>query len=205
MFPFWLLFINLGATSSKSQFNKTEVAKLIRTPFVLDSGEFYRDLLTIEASKSVAKFAKVKKAEVNVDHKNFLLKSNKIPPRFIQLKNFSFGRFQTDNEIFDFTDSRFLNPPEENRQNRPIVNTKNILKTFPLPVAASPLYGRLIVKPTSRPTKSSSFQFGSQVHQKLPKGLFSNQVGKTEEFLPILSNRGISQPDEFGTLVYDRL
>ena len=204
MFLLLLLIFSLGAIFSQSQFNKTEVAKLIRTPFVLDSGEFYRDLLTIEASKSVAKFAKVQKT-VNVDPKNFLLKSNKIPPRFIQLKNFSFGHFQGDNEIFDFTDSRFLNPPEENRQNRPIVNTKNILKTFPLPVAASPLYGRLIVKPTSRPTKSSSFQFGSQVHQKLPKGLFSNQVGKTEEFLPILSNRGISQPDEFGTLVYDRL
>ena len=63
----------------------------------------------------------------------------------------------------------------------------------------------MIVKPTSRPTKSSSFQFGAQVHQKLPKGLFSNQVGKTEEFLPILSNRGISQTDDFGTLVYDKL
>merc|ERR1711970_212806 len=91
-----------------SQFPKTEVAKLIRTPFILSTGEFYRDMLTIEAARSVANFARIQKP--------------KIPPRFIPSKNVKPGVFQDENQIFDFTASRFLNPPEENKQNHPITN-----------------------------------------------------------------------------------
>ena len=122
-----ILFISvsIGLISSQPQFFNQEVSTQTTTPFLLSNGALYRDMQTIEASISVAKFAKMHKhdsvkkpqgSEANPDTK---------PPKFIQFKNFTFGYHQNDNDIFDFTDSRFLNPPEENRQNRPIIKSIN--------------------------------------------------------------------------------
>ena len=49
-------------------------------------------------------------------------------PNFIERRVFDKGIRKGDDEIFDFTDSRFVNPPSTNRQNfpqvRPGVNRK---------------------------------------------------------------------------------
>ena len=39
------------------------------------------------------------------------------------------GSLKPDDEIFDFIDSRFLNPPIENRQNRPLPDDDGIIAT----------------------------------------------------------------------------
>ena len=43
----------------------------------------------------------------------------RIVPDFVRTANFSFGQRKSSEEIFDFLDSRFLNPPEENSKARP--------------------------------------------------------------------------------------
>ena len=69
------------------QFNKKEVDKLLRTPFILSSGEFYRDMLTIEAARSVADFAQNQEPENILQPQHFDgLAGLKIPPRFIPSK-----------------------------------------------------------------------------------------------------------------------
>ena len=184
------LIISLVTISPQSQFEKNEVEKLRRTPFILINGEFYRDLLTIEASKSVAKFAKKHKPEVITMSRRERLKSKKIPPRFIQLMNHTVGVYQSENEIFDFTDSRFLNPPEENKLNRPIMNIQN---SIPFQVSTSPLYGKFIVKPTARTTNSPFIHLGPKKNMKLHERFSSKQK---VEFLPILSYRRPTQADD---------
>ena len=39
-------------------------------------------------------------------------------PEFIGLQDFKFGESKPDYEIFGYVDSRFLNPPLENRKNK---------------------------------------------------------------------------------------
>ena len=178
------------------QFHKKEVDKLLRTPFILSSGEFYRDMLTIEAARSVADFAQNQEPENIPQPKHFDgLAGLKIPPRFIPSKNVGPGVFQGENDIFDFTASRFLNPPEENKQNHPIMN---IMNNFPILATPSPLYGKFIVKPTKSPILISSGK--KNAGQKYEK--FSIEE---EDFLPVLSNRESYQNKPTETAVNLRL
>ena len=40
-------------------------------------------------------------------------------PTFVTTETFTVGQLQSDKEIFDFTDSRFIRPPAENGRNFP--------------------------------------------------------------------------------------
>ena len=40
-------------------------------------------------------------------------------PTFVTTETFTVGKLQSDKEIFDFTDSRFIRPPAENGRNFP--------------------------------------------------------------------------------------
>ena len=86
----------------------------------------YRDILTVTASKSAAEFALRFQP-----HKEQLIKQNKAiaragkitrnAPNFTNNQPYQKGQLQEDDEIFDFTDSRFLNPPADSRQNFPLI------------------------------------------------------------------------------------
>ena len=95
------------------------------TPFLLSNGEPYRNLQTIQASKSVAQFAKIYNTLFKEKAPEPEISQDSRLPKFIQFRNFSFGHHQNDQDIFDFTDSRFLNPPVENKGNRPILKTSH--------------------------------------------------------------------------------
>ena len=182
------------------QFHKKEVDKLLRTPFILSSGEFYRDMLTIEAARSVADFAQNQEPENILQPQHFDgLAGLKIPPRFIPSKNVGPGVFQDENDIFDFTASRFLNPPEENKQNHPIMN---IMNNFPILATPSPLYGKFIVKPTTRAAKSPIIISSGKKNAGQKYEKFSIEE---EDFLPVLSNRGSYHKNPAKTAVNLRL
>ena len=86
--------------------------------FILSNGLIYRDILTVEASRAAAKFAHEYKFDAAA--KPAERKETRLPD-FIRTANFTFGERKSSDEIFDFLDSRFLNPPEENTRNRPSV------------------------------------------------------------------------------------
>merc|ERR550539_1037956 len=80
--------------------------------FILSNGLLYRDILTLEASRAAAKFAHEYKFEAAA--KPTERKETRLPD-FVRTANFTFGERKSSDEIFDFLDSRFLKPPEENR------------------------------------------------------------------------------------------
>ena len=86
--------------------------------FILDGGLLYRDLQTIEASKAAAKFAHEFDFDVVLPDEREERKQRRLPD-FVRTANFSFGERKSSEEIFDFLDSRFLNPPPENIKTRP--------------------------------------------------------------------------------------
>ena len=148
MYLYILISACISLISSQPQFTSPGVSEQTRSPFILNSGAFYRDMKTIEASKLVAKFAKKHNTEFPSKFRSSNLIVNLQPPKFIQFKNFTFGQPQTDNDIFDFTDSRFLNPPLENQQNRPILDKLKNPGTFPVEESTNPIQGKVIVNPT---------------------------------------------------------
>jgi len=119
-----------------------DVPQLAKTPFMLNSGEPYRDQLTLEAAKLVGDFAvkyqskssdKFRKGSQVVQG---LTRKTTIP-RFVNHNEvFPRGVPKKNEEIFDFTDSRFLNPPPENRQNYPL-EASNIFKVEDISIEPS--------------------------------------------------------------------
>jgi len=96
-----------------------------KDPYVLKSGEPYRDILTVKASKTVAEFARrfqpLKEYVIQKD-KERQKQVYRSPPNFIDRElGIVKGNLQEDDEIFDFTDSRFINPPPDSVQNFPLV------------------------------------------------------------------------------------
>ena len=87
------------------------------TAFILSNGLVYRDIVTLEASRAAAKFAH----EYKFDAAKPAERKETRLPDFVRTANFTFGERKSSDEIFDFLDSRFLNPPEENKRNRPSV------------------------------------------------------------------------------------
>ena len=85
--------------------------------FILSNGLVYRDILTMKASRAAAKFAH----EYKFDAAKPAERKETRLPDFVRTANFTFGERKSSDEIFDFLDSRFLNPPEENKRNRPSV------------------------------------------------------------------------------------
>ena len=92
--------------------------KISTDSFILSNGLVYRDILTLEASRAAAKFAHEYQFEAAA--KPTERKETRLPD-FVRKANFTFGERKSSDEIFDFLDSRFLNPPEENTRNRPTV------------------------------------------------------------------------------------
>ena len=83
--------------------------------FILNNGVIYRDVETLEASRAAANFAHNYEFDVVLPTE----RKQRILPDFVRTANFSFGQRKSAEEIFDFLDSRFLNPPAENSKARP--------------------------------------------------------------------------------------
>ena len=112
MIIFVFLSIIVHATNCYDQHDKE--------PYFLPTGEAYRDKVTLETAKNAAKFAKsLKLFESKEGERTSAIKGVKIKtPEFIGLQDFKFGESKPDYEIFGYVDSRFLNPPLENRKNK---------------------------------------------------------------------------------------
>ena len=99
---------------------------MARTPYILDTGESYRDILTVESSKLAAEMAKRLEYKAgqgiwrNKDNPR-LLEWARVTPEYSTRQSQKEGILKKDEEIFDFTDSRLINPPTENRQNVPSI------------------------------------------------------------------------------------
>jgi len=96
-----------------------------RGVITLREGVEYRDPETVEASETVANFAKEFQeidddiAERHNQANSFRSRQNEVSPRFrTQLPNNVKGRPLIENEIFDFLESRFLEPPQELQFNK---------------------------------------------------------------------------------------
>ena len=118
-----------------------------REPFVLRSGELYRDLLTIRTSQLAAVFARQFEAAMGPRLRRLRARTSSRlarpppPPTFASAARGAAarrGRVMPDEEIFDFTDSRFLRPPTDNQRNHP-------------GVAVVRLQGRTFVTPAPSP------------------------------------------------------
>ena len=130
--PIFLLFYFRGSYSRPQQFGVDSnflddtfaiEDDLASRPFILASGENYRDLLTITAAQNVALVELIRnrtepKSLKPVNSKLF----RKPSPKFQQTVTHLSPEpvYLTDREIFDFTDSRFIQPFPENIANFPI-------------------------------------------------------------------------------------
>merc|ERR1712032_181243 len=113
-------------------------------PFLLASGERYRDLLTITAARNVGEFGVIRSHE----HSRPLKQSSQLhhsshvaasPPKFHHTPALEVEPvYQTDREIFDFTDSRFIKPFPENLANYPwILRSSNDVSNLLAPPSSS--------------------------------------------------------------------
>ena len=92
-------------------------------PFILATGELYRDVLTVRTASLAASFAKRFQLRLRSQAGRLRrLGRGERTPNFAETEIARRGRITPDEEIFDFTDSRFLNPPRENVRNHPEVN-----------------------------------------------------------------------------------
>jgi len=96
-----------------------------RGVITLREGFEYRDPETVEASESIARFAKEFQelddeiAEQHSRSNSFNSRLNEVTPRFhTQVLDNVKGRPLVENEIFDFLESRFLEPPQELQFNK---------------------------------------------------------------------------------------
>ena len=100
---------------------------MARTPFTLHNGEYYRDMYTIGNSRLVADMARQHQyemdnaARINKD-KLRVISWARVSPKFHTKYPYMKGKLKSDEEIFDFTDSRLINPPKTNLNNYPLVN-----------------------------------------------------------------------------------
>ena len=110
----YLLVSHLYLSSCSCYLTKEETSQ---HAFILSNGLVYRDIATVEASRAAAQFAHKYKFDAAKPAER---KETRFPD-FVRTANFTFGERKSSDEIFDFLDSRFLNPPEENKRNRPSV------------------------------------------------------------------------------------
>jgi len=94
-----------------------------RGVFTLPEGQYYRDEETVQASKDVARFAR--SYQVNADQsasQNRRYYTNQLTktPRFYTRKAEQKGRKLSDAEVFDFVDSRYVDPLPETKFNKPL-------------------------------------------------------------------------------------
>ena len=88
----------------------------------------YRDKVTLDSSRVAAQFAKVYQAQMERVTAQLKRRSFHIgTPSFHSSGARKGGVRKDDQEIFDFTDSRFVDPPPQNRQNFPLVDTDVLL------------------------------------------------------------------------------
>ena len=134
-------------------------------PFILPSGEHYRALLTVRTASLAAAFAKRFQAgvrsEARLARRRNRDRGRERTPVFLEPGTISQlarrGRIMPDEDIFDFTDSRFLNPPRENIRNHPTVEVTEVeghrfVTPSPPPPAPPP------VAPRGGPTPQPIFQ-----------------------------------------------
>ena len=89
---------------------------MARTPFTLASGDYYRDMLTMESSRVAGDMAR--KYQLELDRaartnkeKVRLLEWARKKPKFLTRHTHIQGTLLSDEDIFDFTDSRLVKPP----------------------------------------------------------------------------------------------
>ena len=150
-------------------------------PFILPSGEHYRDLITVRTASLAAAFAK--RFQTRVSSRAWRIRDNLLrevnsdrTPVFLKANSISQlarkGRIMSDEEIFDFTDSRFLNPPRENIRNHPTVKVMEVEgQRFVTPSPPSPEYSH---PPRRRPTPQPIFQLPDSFVNFWGKSLLSH-------------------------------
>ena len=101
--------------------------EMAQTPFTLRNGEYYRDMYTIANSRLVADMAR--KHQQEMDHaarinkeKLRIISWSRVSPKFYTKYPYRKGKLKSDEEIFDFTDSRLINPPKMNQYPHQQVN-----------------------------------------------------------------------------------
>ena len=119
------LFLSLSNGYFISQYPTPKQKAMI--PYILDTGESYRDVLTLESSKLVGEIAK--RFQFSADHtarknkeKIKLLEQSQVTPEYQTRRFHKKGILKNDGNIFDFTESRLVNPLPESRQNFPLIN-----------------------------------------------------------------------------------
>ena len=138
-------------------------------PFILPSGEHYRDLLTVRTASLAAAFAVRFQAGVRSEarrrSRDNAVSSERTPVFLKAISQLSRkGRIMPDEDIFDFTDSRFLNPPRENIRNHPTVEVMEVeghrfVTPSPPPPARPPRPAAQYSHPPGRrPTPQPIFQ-----------------------------------------------
>jgi len=117
---FFSLFLILLMISPKTLVDGQLIGS--RGVFTLPEGMEYRDALTRDASRVAADFAMNFQVKEDMRVKEKYKKKSKAEARkhspFFGPKPLVKGRPLTPNEVLDFRDSRFLNPPEELRMNK---------------------------------------------------------------------------------------
>ena len=100
---------------------------MAQTPFTLRNGEYYRDMYTIANSRLVADMAR--RHQYEMDHaarinkeKLRIISWSRVNPKFYTKYPYRKGKLKSDEEIFDFTDSRLINPPKMNQYPHQLVN-----------------------------------------------------------------------------------
>lgn len=106
------------------------------TPFILPSGESYRDVVTLQNAIRAAQFAKKYHFQYKTRYRPY--NEDKVylrkVPKFYSRK-LSKPYLTPDEDIFDFTDSRLIEPPNANSHNHPFLQqnefNKNEYKELP--------------------------------------------------------------------------
>ena len=117
-------------TNSLTKYNSNRYSnqwKMAHTPYTLRNGDYYRDMLTIENSRWVADMAR--KFQYDLEYtalknkeKLQLISWARSPPKFFTNYSYKKGDLKDDDEIFDFTDSRLIVPPDNNQYKFPLVD-----------------------------------------------------------------------------------
>ena len=100
----------------------------LSAPYFLKNGEIYRDKVTLQTAQKAAVLAKLLQQDDVYDKRPNV--SRIISPEFFKHENFTYGETKSDEDIFDFIDSRFLNPPNINRYNHPLAQLQRHSLTY---------------------------------------------------------------------------
>jgi len=104
-------------------------------PFILASGEPYRDVKTVSMAVKAAKFAKSLAPGRHFYEpytSDRISIQPKIPTFYSSNKHFV-GHMKQDEDIFDFTDSRLIQPSQENSHNHPLLKPEEMRIVFNSP------------------------------------------------------------------------